>query len=892
MKPVKLEFSGINSFSEHTIIDFDALSAGGIFGIFGETGSGKSTILDAINFALYGDVERSSEKTDIINYRSAAAYVKFTFYVLSEGKNKLYTVTRTLKKDKNGTHKAELYEKCDDKELCIADKAKAVGEKITEILGVNADDFRKCIALPQGEFSQFVKSTTADRIKLIERLFSLGKYGERLKEKLAARQSETENRFQNVSGRLVGFADVSEERIKELGEELAGLEKTFTDVNARLEKYRKEYERVKKLNEKREELKGAERALEAARTKKPEMEKLRERIGAIPVCRDIVRLSDTAQDTLTKLNKTGADAAALEKSLKACESETERLAKELEEGNFDEKLQNCSVADMQNAMAGSKPEQLKEMKSELEARRSEYRKLEEEKKRYLSELETAEKRAEKLDNEIKESGSGDLADAFGDSFRGALLKGEYAYSLDWFARFNGDVDGYDDGSPLYGFVKGEVGKKISEYKTRLSDVRDFDITEAESRLAKIKADAERQRQLGDALVKARENVQKIKAALAVTENRLDAALSGGKEIKARIDATVKELTELFGAKYTDIDELKKRNDAELERLTAQKKGLAARLDAAREKLTNTKIDLEKLGALTNSLRDRYAETQKSLETLFDGCFAKSADECRVFLGEYADADSATGAIAEFDAEYAALSAKVAELSKVDGIDGADAERLSEAEKNKLSAESETKKLTGDIAVCRAGIDTLNQRLGEKKGVEKELAGIKAERDNLARLREVTKSNRFLEYIATEYLTDIAALASKTLLTLTDGRYYLVYDAANFRVSDNYDGGNLRGVNTLSGGETFLVSLSLALALSQTICAKSDKTIEFFFLDEGFGTLDSNLVETVMTALEKLKSSRFTIGVISHVEELKQRIENKITVIKATEDHGSSVKISY
>ena len=87
-----------------------------------------------------------------------------------------------------------------------------------------------------------------------------------------------------------------------------------------------------------------------------------------------------------------------------------------------------------------------------------------------------------------------------------------------------------------------------------------------------------------------------------------------------------------------------------------------------------------------------------------------------------------------------------------------------------------------------------------------------------------------------------------------------------------------------------MSLSLALALSQTICA-SLKSIEFFFLDEGFGTLDGTLVDTVLNALEKLKGEHFTIGVISHVEELKHRIDNKITVNKATESRGSSVSVS-
>ena len=156
------------------------------------------------------------------------------------------------------------------------------------------------------------------------------------------------------------------------------------------------------------------------------------------------------------------------------------------------------------------------------------------------------------------------------------------------------------------------------------------------------------------------------------------------------------------------------------------------------------------------------------------------------------------------------------------------------------------------------------------------------------LRLLLRSNRFLEFIASEYLQDICVSAGKTLLSLTGGRYFLQYDK-EFKVGDNLDGGNLRAVKTLSGGETFLVSLSLALSLSATICMKSLRPIEFFFLDEGFGTLDEKLVDTVMDVLGKLGKS-FAVGLISHVEELKRRIENKILVQGATERHGSLVKV--
>ncbi|MBQ5929338.1 MAG: SMC family ATPase, partial [Clostridia bacterium] len=107
--------------------------------------------------------------------------------------------------------------------------------------------------------------------------------------------------------------------------------------------------------------------------------------------------------------------------------------------------------------------------------------------------------------------------------------------------------------------------------------------------------------------------------------------------------------------------------------------------------------------------------------------------------------------------------------------------------------------------------------------------------------------------------------------------------------DNLEGGIFRAARTLSGGETFLVSLSLALSLSGEICLRSRRSMEFFFLDEGFGTLDGKLVDTVMDVLTKL-SKEFAVGLISHVEELKHRIENKILVTGANEHHGSQVKI--
>ena len=149
----------------------------------------------------------------------------------------------------------------------------------------------------------------------------------------------------------------------------------------------------------------------------------------------------------------------------------------------------------------------------------------------------------------------------------------------------------------------------------------------------------------------------------------------------------------------------------------------------------------------------------------------------------------------------------------------------------------------------------------------------------------------MEFIAEEYLKEIADEAEIRVLELTGGRYGLVYDG-NFFVTDNFSGGARRPVAGLSGGETFIVSLSLALALSKQISAKALKPIDFFFLDEGFGTLDEDLIDAVADCLEKLQRANFTVGLITHVAELKNRISSKLLVHGATASRGTVIESSY
>ena len=123
-----------------------------------------------------------------------------------------------------------------------------------------------------------------------------------------------------------------------------------------------------------------------------------------------------------------------------------------------------------------------------------------------------------------------------------------------------------------------------------------------------------------------------------------------------------------------------------------------------------------------------------------------------------------------------------------------------------------------------------------------------------------------------------------------GQYNLKFENKEFFVEDNFNDGEVRPASTLSGGETFVISLSLALSMSEAISMLSSRTMDFFFLDEGFGTLDSELCLTVVSTLNKLESKHLKIGLITHVTELEDAVKNKVMVTKTAK--GSTLKIEH
>jgi len=202
--------------------------------------------------------------------------------------------------------------------------------------------------------------------------------------------------------------------------------------------------------------------------------------------------------------------------------------------------------------------------------------------------------------------------------------------------------------------------------------------------------------------------------------------------------------------------------------------------------------------------------------------------------------------------------------------------------------------TGAIGAQFRTLQEMERRLQEIKTLLIKKSEVEHKLGLLRELDHLIQGNKFVEYVAMNQLKYISMEASKRLKDITRGRYALELDADGaFVMRDDFNGGTRRETNTLSGGETFLTSLCLALALSSQIQLKGSAPLEFFFLDEGFGTLDTDLLDVVMNSLEKLHSSTLSVGIISHVEELRNRVPIKLIVTPAQQGQGGSkVKLEY
>ena len=885
MKPLYLEIEGVKSISEMQSVNFERVSKSGIFGIFGKTGSGKTTILDSIVLAIYGDTTVSIDNKDFVNSGCNKARVMLVFSILTQGERTVYKVERTYKFDKkrvNLTSNAVLYKVVDGVEFPLAENTVQVNNKLEkEIIGLDKKDFLKCIALPQGAFSDFIKQKRSERLTFVGKLFGLEKYGKPLADKIKREDNALKEKENLARGEISALEEYNDEYLKKCKQELEECEQTlekelvsFNQEKLKFEKLKEDYnlilQREEKIQQKTQKLAykpvidGYIKEIElydSAIFAKKEIEIYQSSSESINKLKNEIDQFDKKQVTLTerktkayneyaKLPQYQEDLFLLRNKFSQVESIEVKL------GNLDKKTKK------------------------LNETREEYKKLCLQKQSLLAELENCKnglientKLLEKYDAQLAIS---NLSKGLSSFAIGDLLKRE----LDFLHDLNRLLEKEDLANKVAvnRLIEGEI-EYLSSLKLDKTD-ENF-----EEQLKKCKEILDLNRKYLGEEVSLKEKIKSLNDKIVEVDGRINEKLLAGTELKEEREILQTEVNGfLNGKSFKDAV-----NDIKLgiERLEKRISGISEEFEKVNNEINESALKLAEYKANLKSAQDTFTQAGYDLENklLVKGITLEAALEV---LAQSDRIEKNRATKDSFLNELSAIEIAVGELN----------EKLKEVTITKedfdLACRIYTEK-EENINLFNKNLGKIKQNyeIGLKKNqqwciINRNLAEILQERTVLSKVFELVKESRFMEFIAEVYLKEIAKEAENRVLSLTSGRYGLVYQRGNFFVTDNLNGGKERPVLSLSGGETFLVSLSLALALSSQISRRASRALEFFFLDEGFGTLDDDLIDAVTTSLEKLQRSNLTVGLITHVAELKNRITSIVEVTGATALHGTII----
>ena len=281
MRPIELSVAGLHSFREKQVIDFSQLVDGGVFGIFGPTGSGKSSLLDAMTLALYGKVERATGNTQgILNHAENELSVAFTFD-LGVTAPKHYRVERVYKRSKSGgltVGSCRLQLLSGSTREVLADKEREVTQAIINLLGLSHDDFTRAVVLPQGKFADFLTLKGAERRRMLQRLFHLEKYGDRLNEKIRERVIQAERRLEAIEAEEYGLGDASDEALRAREAQYQEASQAVNDYQKQLNDIKQRFDEAKIHWEMQQSLFDYEKKEQALKGEQEEIEQFRQQV--------------------------------------------------------------------------------------------------------------------------------------------------------------------------------------------------------------------------------------------------------------------------------------------------------------------------------------------------------------------------------------------------------------------------------------------------------------------------------------------------------------------------------------------------------------------------------------------------------------------------------------
>lgn len=874
MKPAKIILSAFGPYAGLAEIDFSLLGENGLFLIAGDTGAGKTTIFDAISFALYGEASGGKERRKNKSFRSDYAssktetYVELTF----THKGQTWTIRRNpeyLRAKKSGegttTQTANAEMNCVESKEYIYGLAD-VNARVHELLGLTQDQFTQTVMIAQGDFLKILNAASDERKKLFQKLFNTGFYDavrNKLQEMNSACNKEQErlNTHITIASKKISpdadfaekellqqycsdpkYAELLLETLSRLIEREKEKQSQLASQKAKLELLRREAtvqrENGKALNLQFAEYRKSCDALQELLARQEEIEEMKEQL----ICARNAQQLRPAQALL----KNTDEELKLQRQelLKAEQRMTEAAPKiPLAETGLNEALSHQGEADtlLQRARL---LEDLIPTLTELRNHQKEQQKMQTE----LLSITAESREADETYSAAKE-----------------------AYYLSQAGIFASTLEA-DQPCPVCGSIEHPNPARLSATAVTQEEL---DIAE------KRRRDAEGR------LRATSEKLAALSAKIAADEKRLAAFELDEKDTELTVRKRANELNKNARQYREAIDACRKiLHDLQLQ---------------FRENEAKAQGIQKQVETLVSKLSQQQQEFEASL---IEYGFSDSEDFERSIMTESA-MSKLEKTIRLHNEQKQSLKDQVSKLEeKLDDKEPVDLSALESREKEldqaQKQADTDERSIAAKVMLHEGVYDEISAACRQRKRKEEHWAVV---RDLFDCCSGKAGGNRrakltFEAYVQQYYFKQIVAAANKRLTVLTDGVFTLrCKEEAADRVHQSgldldvldRSTGQWRDVSTLSGGESFLASLALALGLSDVVQGQSGAIrMEAMFIDEGFGTLDENALRNSLRVLNDLADGKRLVGIISHVQDLEEKIERQIVVSKTLK--GSVVTI--
>ena len=897
MRPVSLKIKGINSFCEEQSVDFEKLTKDGVFGIVGDTGSGKSTVLDAMTIALYGELSRDTN--EFINKECNTASVVFDFYVDESGKEVFYRAERSFKRTgtKECTAVAARLSRGKENVKVIADKIREMNKAVEKIIGLSFGDFTRTVVLPQGKFSEFLNLRGAERRSMLERIFDLGKYGSLLAQNIKNKRIETSGALNSINSKIEVYGDINKDVYRQK-------EETLNICREQLENIVKQLDIIKKIKEEAENtflimsrIKQCEDDLKEIEAGRKSIDEFAEKIG----------MNFPNQEKLTEAMGYFKQAVKLTEEIEKNKSEHKKIIEKIsaeknEYIRLNKRKDDISRRKIQAEEAVDKAEKLRQILAEERNKninelikgedrlRETMEAVHTAKDNYNSSLklyqeanqltEQIKKETEKIDSlsvELKHAESNKKQN--NEAIEKTESTKEYIREKNIAAILAKKLEAGGK-CPVCGSV--EHPEPAESIENELLDSLEKELVllkakgeETDRKISKIKADINASKKIIS--VKNTEKEEKVRKTGGISLNKLREVYDKAVEEynKEKILSEERKKAREKEKRYEEAEQGEKIARSEAEKIYEEEKKCDK---AIMEKLSQIKIYEASAENIYNTNLKNTEDRDRITGGLSPYGLLEEAEKVLELVKNYSRRKNfAEDSLKKYKNELSGKTISENELNELRTI-------FKETEQRKEDKSNET-------AVMEKELERMKENIAAVEELRVKQREIQKKSDMLAELSKLTEGNRFVEYIAENQLKYIASDASARLKNISGGRYALELLDGEFIMRDDFCGGIRRKPATLSGGETFLTSFALSLALSSRIQMKNSASLKFFFLDEGFGTLDRNTIDIVMKSLEKLSSGGMSVGLITHVEEVKERLPVRLVVEPAVPgEHGSRVSI--